>query len=246
MLHYTNSSFSLLFGTQAESFVPRQYYHLNDQQELRSQPEIKPYLQAQDLICLLVLEQTHSTVGYIFTDYQEALNYKPYSLTGDFLVTNLPAIGLAIATGDCLPVICYDAKTHTGGIAHAGWQGSVDNVSGTMLNVMINHFGTNPKDVQVIFGPSARVCCYEVQEDFRERTLPLVKNSNSFFKRDNRWYFDVPQLNRTQLEALGVPAANIIQNYNSCTMHDVSYCSHRRDKANAKRQLTIVSLKNIV
>ena len=178
--------------------------------------------------CLL-LKQTHGIQGRVFTDYEDVERYQPTSFDGDYLITPLKNVGLAVATADCLPVVLHDTRQQVIALIHAGWRGSVAGLAAHVVRHMQNDFGTQVADVQVAFGPGAGVCCYEVGEEFTPRT-----------QRDGKYYFDNRLFNARALEQLGVavPAYEDVP----CTICDTRFCSYRREGKVAARQLTIIAL----
>jgi copper oxidase (laccase) domain-containing protein len=54
----------------------------------------------------------------------------------------------------------------------------------------------------------------------------------------------LPLYNQLKLEKVGVNKKAIHLKYNLCTICDNSFCSHRREPIEAKRQITIVALKS--
>ncbi|MBA2306628.1 peptidoglycan editing factor PgeF [Candidatus Dependentiae bacterium] len=192
---------------------------------------------------LYVLRQEHGIQGVTVTEHSSE-KLRGTQLTGDFLITNVPQIGLMVYTADCLPIILYDLVTHAVGICHAGWRGSVARVACITLHEMMATFGTNPRHVQVFFGPSALVCCYSVSYDFKEQFEGLWYKDSLFEERDNKLFFDLVAFNRLQLESCGVVRGAFCSTYSECTIENSSFCSARRDssKGSIARQATIVSL----
>lgn len=84
----------------------------------------------------------------------------------DALITQTPGITLGIQTADCIPVFYWDPKHKAAGLAHAGWRGLHAGIVEKTLRQMNARFGTSANDLQIAFGPSNRLCCYEVGEEF--------------------------------------------------------------------------------
>jgi polyphenol oxidase len=81
---------------------------------------------------------------------------------GDALVSNIPHIGLAIRTADCLPVLIADPKNRAVAAIHAGWRGVVSEIGPKAIDAMSRQFGSEPEDLIVAIGPGIGACCFEV------------------------------------------------------------------------------------
>lgn len=86
----------------------------------------------------------------------------------DGLVTNQPGLVLSVFVADCQPVLLYDPKHRAVAAVHSGWRGTVGRISGRALQMMKEHFATDPADVIAVVGPSICPNCYEVSEDVAE------------------------------------------------------------------------------
>lgn len=73
----------------------------------------------------------------------------------DALLTKEIGLRLRIGTSDCTPIIIYDPVTHSGGVIHAGFQGTVREI----LKASLKEF--NVKDVYIGIGPAIGPCCYD-------------------------------------------------------------------------------------
>ncbi|MFA6066415.1 MAG: peptidoglycan editing factor PgeF [Candidatus Babeliaceae bacterium] len=235
MIMHRQSGLAIYFGDRRESFVPGQFYGLKDPKELLQKELFEGFAQILGLQDLALLKQTHGTEGIIISKMHE---YRPYEHEGDYLITNMPHLGLGIATADCLPIIFHDPIQQIIANAHAGWKGTLAGIAVKVVQAMQKAYNCSPAHIQVFFGPSARVCCYEVGEDFVQN----VKLKKYIKNIDNKKYFDVPLYNKLLLIDAGISAGAINSDYNICTMCDLHFCSYRRDN-NAQRQVTIVTLQ---
>lgn len=167
-----------------------------------------------------------------------------YEREGDYLITNQKSVALTVLTADCLPIIIHDEKNQAVAAIHAGWPGTVAGITEKALYAMQEAFNTDPAQIQVYFGPSAKTCCYEVQENFYTKFNPipaeqLARITQSIIKHNNKLFFDNPGCNKLILQACGVQETNIHTEHNTCTICHHEYYSYRREKENAFRQLTI-------
>lgn len=230
--HLHNNNFSIYFGDKTDPH-PHEAFGL-----------IQKNLQAKSLT---VFTQAHGTQGHLVKQTQWCEAMPPcrelFKRTGDILLTNHVGCALGILTADCLPIIFYDPDHHACAIAHAGWRGAAAGVAQKTIALMKEHFSSDPASLRVYFGPSARVCCYEVQPDFCDH-IETGYHKAVFVRKAQKLLFDNVKLNYLQLRHMGVQAKHICCRNNTCTICDRSYHSYRRDGKNYTHQVTVVALKN--
>jgi hypothetical protein len=193
---------------------------------------------------LVFLKQEHGIEGVSLTDYSSIpTEVTLFKHKGDFIITNLRQVGIGILTADCLPLIFYDPVKHVVSVVHVGWRSAVNGIVQVVINKMKGEFGTNPADLLAYFGPSAKVCCYEVEDDFLEHLEGSEFIEQVIFKRDEKIFFNLPRFVRLLLLDLGFKQEHIRKQYNSCTICDERFHSCRRDKKTKYRQATVVVLK---
>jgi YfiH family protein len=213
----------------------------------RHNPDFFPWAdqlrQHLGLTHLVLQKQVHGTDGWNITDtHQLAGPLDCFTHTGDFLITNQTNVGIGVLTADCLPVIFCAPQHHVVAVAHAGWPGTVKNISIKVLTSLQQHYGIMPQDIQVYFGPSAQLCCYEVTSEFEQHLQSCPYTKKVLMQRDGHLYFDNPELNKLQLIATGVKEENINVAAHKCTICNNQFHSYRRatDKKNYGTQTTIV------
>ena len=153
----------------------------------------------------------------------------------DILVATLPGIALVVQTADCVPVIL--AGPNAVGIAHAGWRGSAANAAGAAVEEL-SRAGAPPSSLRAWLGPSIGPCCYEIGGDV------AAQFAGDFVRRscNGRYTLDLRAVNRAQLVAAGLRAANI-STHPACTRcGGDQFASYRRDGAAAGRMITLVAL----
>lgn len=239
MLTYHQRSFSIFFGDKQNAFQKQQFYSCTSSHELLAQSPFA-FLQTHDVETFIVADQTHGVDGLIITSAQQAANYLPYSRQADFIITNVPGVALGVATADCLPIVFYDPANHVIALAHAGWQGTVKGIALSTVQAMTKNFGTNSSELQIFFGPSASVEAYEVSPDFIHNISTCDFINDVFIQKNGRYYFNVVLYNQRLLETFGVKQFN--HDYHKCTITNLEFCSHRREKELSLRQMTIALL----
>ncbi len=246
MLIHDEPRFSIYFGDAQDQMYPMQYQQWKAA-DLMNHPPIKELVSVLSIDHLSFLKQVHGTNGMLVTR-EHAEKTDPFGIEGDFLITQEAPIGIGVMTADCLPVVCYDRRHNVAGIAHAGWRGAVAGVVDAMLQRMHEQCGTVLADALFFLGPSAKKCCYQVDDSFGRYIAPYPFADAVLERRAGTTYFDLPGFVVRQLLEGGVQALQIRLNYNSCTICDPRFCSHRRatragTASAGGRQMTVVAVK---
>lgn len=191
---------------------------------------------------IISLKQIHSTNIEIIDKKLE--NYYEISkLEADGLITDLTGIVLTTYHADCVPIYFYDIKNRIVGIAHGGWRGTFNDISGKMIDMMITRYNSNSKDILVGIGPSIGPCCYEIGKELADEfSEKYNKFPHIVIKRDGKFFLDLWRLNYYQVEEKGVHSGNIISS-NTCTSCQVeNFHSYRREKGTKNRMIAAIGL----
>lgn len=119
---------------------------------------------AEDIVCS---QQTHTTNVRKVTSADKGkgvIREQDYADV-DGLITNESGIILATFFADCVPLFIVDRISHSIGLSHSGWRGTVGKMGKVTLECMAREYGTKAEDVQVAIAPSICQSCYEVSED---------------------------------------------------------------------------------
>lgn len=143
----------------------------------------------------------------------------------DSIITNTPEITLAIHTADCVPVTLIDTKNKAIGNAHCGWKGTFSCLAEITLKEMNKAFGTVAENVTAIIGPCIHKCCYEVSEDLYSQFLEKFNDNSLIFKENDRFFLDLPGINKKILENSCVKNV-LMSDLCTCCNKDIFY-SHR-------------------
>lgn len=119
---------------------------------------------AEDIVCS---QQTHTTNvrKVTFADKGKGVTREQDYADVDGLITNESGIILATFFADCVPLFIVDRISHSIGLSHSGWRGTVGKMGKVTLECMAREYGTKAEDVQVAIAPSICQSCYEVSED---------------------------------------------------------------------------------
>lgn len=198
---------------------------------------------------IIIPEQTHGckvlAIDETFFDLpQEA---RQELLKGvDALTTKVPGYCVAVTTADCVPLLMYDKKQKVVAAVHAGWKGTVKNITQEVLIHMECMFGTHVEDLVVCIGPSISLDAFEVGDEVYEAfeesgydmSLISVKNSQS-----GKYHIDLWQANRIELLRNGVPEEQI-QIAGICSyIHQDDFFSARRLGINSGRTLSGILIR---
>ena len=211
-----------------------------------------PQFNTLSLKNILILNQVHGVAGYRARDVHAA-QLLPYSIDGDYIITTLPGVALAVETADCAPVMLVDTVQKIAAIAHAGWRGAVAGIAPKVVQEMVK-MGSKLPNIEVFIGPAARGCCYEVSADFgvsldtnsSRNSLEMDGNreiSTYLFERNERVFFDNVAYIQEQLIEMGLKKEQINVENAHCTICNVQFCSYRRQGQLNLRQMSIVALK---
>lgn len=161
----------------------------------------------------------------------------------DGFYTSETSIMLGMFHADCIPLIFIDSKKPLIGIVHAGWRGSLLEITKQFIKIWIEKEGCLAQDIMVYLGPSLRKDHFEIQNDL----ISLIHNQhphyNDFISTHNQKHvLDVVGINMAQLSAMEIPLANITI-HPACTYQQADdYFSYRRDHKTG-RHLSFVGMK---
>lgn len=211
-------------------FGYKPFSYLND--------NIHDYFNISKNIKILKVNQIHSNKVINFTKENIDIKYD-----ADGLVTTLDNVALVIKTADCQSILLYDKTKKVIGNIHAGWKGTLNKIIDNALNIFIEEYHSNPKDIIACINPSLLKCCSE----FSVNEYELFKREFSKFieKKDNAKYIiDLTNINRYLMLKKGLKEENIfISNLcTSCNNH--FFYSYRKDNHTKDRNISIIYKKH--
>jgi YfiH family protein len=234
---YDYRDFLIYFGQKERSIC------LQDFKKSRYSFELQNMAEKYNLTHLIVLDQIHSEIGICVDDISLQNRYNFLDFQGDFLVTSKKNIGLVVLTADCIPLVLYDERQNVVSIVHAGWKGAFAGVVEQALGVMQKKYQSKLQDIKAFFGPAARACCYQVTQEFVDQFQKKFGTIPAFFYRDNTIYFDNSLFLQQNLKKFGILESNMNFENALCTICNAEFCSFRREKQLANRQITMVVLR---
>jgi YfiH family protein len=153
----------------------------------------------------------------------------------DGLVTDRRGVALFATFADCYPIVLWDPKTRSAGLAHAGWRGTVAGVAKAAVKAMSDEYGSSPEDIQAGIGPGICGRCYEVGAEVAGQFDPRFVTKGA----SDRFLLDLASANRAQLEEAGISQVHVL---GICTKESEFLPSHRRTPEGT-RFGAIVSIK---
>jgi len=166
------------------------------------------------------LSQVHGNTIHVLTNEE-----RQAPIIADGVVTDMRGVALVIQVADCQGVLLYDHQRQVIAGVHSGWRGSVLNIIGNCINVMIDRFDCDPKDIRAGISPSLGPCCGEFIHYKTEIPEGLWE-----YKLPGTHYFDFWTLSCDQLTEKGVKRENV-ETLNICTQCNTdTFFSFRGEK----------------
>ena len=136
---------------------------------------------------------------------------------GDALWTDQAGILLSVRTADCLPVLLVDPNRRAVGAVHAGWRGALARIVEKTVGEMRRVYGSDPRSLLAVLGPSIRVCCYEVGQQVEEAFRGRFPHADKFFRKRSgprashpeRGSFSFPNMQPPGYNAVSKPSVHL-------------------------------------
>ena len=195
---------------------------------------------------LIMPHQVHGTgvtqIGRTFFLLSEEI--RQTALEGiDALITNLSGVCIGVSTADCIPIIIYDPEHHAAGVVHSGWRGTVANIVEAVMASMKSAYHSQAEVMQAVIGPGISCRNFEVGDEVYDAFASANYPMDAIAVREEKWHIDLPKCCRLQLEAVGIPSANICMT-DICTYDQTdNYFSARKLGINSGRILTGIVLR---
>jgi YfiH family protein len=191
---------------------------------------------------------SHSTNIQIVTHEQGGLGILPNTSPlpdTDGLITAEREVFLFMVTADCVPILLFDPQKSVVGLLHAGWKGTVQGIGAKGVWLMTENFGSSPKDIIALLGPSICKHCYEIGDEVKEQfDAAFPHHSHKIFhKPGDKFHLDLWKSNTLQLKEAGIPEENI-ENDVICTKCNVDkYYSARAEGIETGRFASVIGMR---
>lgn len=169
-----------------------------------------------------ILKQIHSNKVFDITNI-------PKNYEGDGLITNKSNIALVTKSKDCNSIFIIDTKNKIIGNIHSGWKGTLKSIITITINKMKEKYNSVSKDIKIVFNPSIRECCFEVDNDVYDLFIKKYKDKSYYKKISNKYHINLVKIIKDDAKKLGIKEENIIDN-NICTLCNRKlFNSHRNN-----------------
>lgn len=160
---------------------------------------------------IVATNQTHTnTIKYINEEYKGMVFEESPFTDVDGIYTDRKNIALMSFHADCTPIFYYDPVKKVVALAHAGWKGTLLNITGKMVRTFVNDFNSDPSHIQTAIGPSLDMNCFEVDKDVADMFLTENKDFEQFMKiKGPKFHFNLWEINKYLLMKEGIKEDNI-------------------------------------
>ena len=184
---------------------------------------------------LLMPHQVHETVIVAVDETSQESQLEGV----DAVMTNVRGICIGVSTADCIPVLLYDKVHRAVSAIHAGWRGTVKRIVEKTVAQMTAVYGSRPADIIAQIGPGIHIESFEVGDEVYEAFAAAGFTMETISRRyGEKWHIDLPECNRRQLLATGIPEAQISVSPICTYQHPDLYFSARRLSINSGRIFT--------
>jgi polyphenol oxidase len=156
---------------------------------------------------------------------------------GDALITNETGRSIGIRTADCVPILLLDNCHRAVGAVHAGWRGTVSEITRCAIEQMRTDFGSDPTDIYAAIGPCIRDCCYGVGIDVAQQFAPYFPEWEPVL---NQRTIDLSEANRRQMERAGLKPDHIFDCEFCTACQSRQFFSYRREPQNPGRMIAAI------
>lgn len=164
----------------------------------------------------------------------------------DGLISGQKGLCLCIETADCAPILLFDPVNQVIAALHAGWKGTVQEISTNALELMKQHYGSKASDIFAYVGPCISQKAYEVGSDVFEAFNKLPINLDSVFspaKAVGKYWCNIKEANKLLLMHNGLLSSRIGISA-SCTFSDAEkFFSARREGFDTGRMISGIMLR---
>lgn len=169
-------------------------------------------------------DQQHTSQVRIVGDLNKryGVKFKKNALQyNDGMVTDEKNVILTSWGADCTPVYLFDPIKKVIGLFHSGREGTRKSIAINAINLIVENYKSDPKDIIALLGPSVCSKCYQVNDKI------VSKFSDKYVNRvDDKVYLDVKANINDQLLSVGVEQ---IVDIPICTFCDKRFFSYRRE-----------------
>jgi len=161
------------------------------------------------------------------------------SVQADALITDVPGVALSVRTADCVPLLLADRRGRAVAAVHGGWRSLAAGIVTHTLEGLAQVYGVEPADCWAALGPAIGPCCFEVGPEVAAR-LAAYGDGAIFPGPGGRPRVDLVAVACRQLQAAGVPRAQIDRWVGCTACQPEEFFSHRRDQGRTGRLVAAI------
>ena len=161
----------------------------------------------------------------------------------DGLITDQGGIWLAVTIADCLPIFIWDADGRAVAVIHAGWRGTLIEISRRAVLKIKDQFSISPRKLSAYIGPSIGPCHFEVGDEVWSSFKKRFPSQKIFIRREKKKFVDLWQANLRQLMAGGMLKRKI-EIAETCTVCDKRRFFSYRGGDQKGVQMAVIGIKN--
>ncbi len=171
---------------------------------------------------LIHMKQIHSSKVHIIEKNDTFDNPKEC----DALITNKKNIPLMVMVADCAPVLFYDPFNEVIAVAHAGRAGAFQNIVKNVLDIFVQKYNSEVKNIYVSVGANIQQCCYEVGSEIAHEVKQL-QIEYALKEQEKSFFLSINAILQKQLLKEGVRKEHI-EFADECTCcNNKKYFSYR-------------------
>lgn len=178
--------------------------------------------------------QTHSKNIAIIEDTNQGQEYEfgRFFSDTDGLMTDKENIATITRFADCTPIILFDQRKKVFANIHSGWKGTLQRIGANGVDMLIDNYKSDPKDIVAVIGPTIGRCDFEVNDDVGDQFRDEFGYMNNIInkKDDIKSLIDLQIINKNILLEKGLLIENI-EVINLSTVANDFLHSFRRDKS---------------
>lgn len=159
----------------------------------------------------------------------------------DCIITDLKNTPVMVMGADCNLILIADVKKKAVAAVHAGWKGTLKEITAKTILYMKKEFRSKAEDIVVAFGPSIRRCCYKVSSAILEKFTDRFGYGDFFSIKGDDIFLDLVGINLIQLHKSGINDGNI-SDCGQCTCCNHDFYSYRRSKVTGRQAAVAVIL----
>ncbi|MBR6162926.1 peptidoglycan editing factor PgeF [bacterium] len=208
-----------------------------DREDLKEEAEQnrKKLTEEFKIKALKTAKQTHSDHIQIVKENQDF-----YDDT-DALISNIENSAMILNFADCTPIILYSYKDNAGALVHAGWRGTEKEIVYKTVLKMEKELNVEPKNLTAVIGPAIGIECFEVSEEVFNKLIKPDYPENTYKIKDGKFFCDLKQINKFQIESSGVVKIDRTNYCTSC-MSDIFF-SYRKENGKTARHSSILKIR---